>query len=336
MISHRLRRRPSGAPPVPHEAPPASGEAGATAETGTPRTTRSRVRRLAGFAFDALLVAALALTVFIGYGMIGNRWYHVVAIEGGSMEPTITRGDLIVVTPAPSKIEPGMILTMGVGGRMVTHRVIEVKPDGSLVTKGDANNVVDDWAGRPITVYGEYLFTIPMIGRYLPISNAVHSGATFREGISSEMTLTVASLPTPSPTPEPQATPDPTPPPTPEPTPACDPDASPTPDATAVSTIPPCDPEPTANPTPDPTASPAPDPTEVPSPSPDATPEPRRTPGPEGTPVPAPDPTTSREPGPDATPAPGDAAPGPSGPPAAPSPAPAPGPAPSPSPTPAP
>ena len=77
------------------------------------------------------------------------------------MEPTITRGDLIVVTPPPTTIEPGMILTMGVEGRIVTHRVVSVGTDGSLVTRGDANAVNDDWHGERITIYGQYLFTIP-------------------------------------------------------------------------------------------------------------------------------------------------------------------------------
>ena len=61
---------------------------------------------------EAALIAALALAVFIGAGIVGNPWYRIVTIEGGSMEPTISRGDLIMVAPAPSKVEPGMILVM--------------------------------------------------------------------------------------------------------------------------------------------------------------------------------------------------------------------------------
>ncbi len=114
---------------------------------------------------EVALIAAVALTVFIGAGILGNPWYHIVAIKGGSMEPTIMRGDLIIVTPPPETIEPGMILVMGVGDRMVTHRVVAVRPDGSLVTQGDANRIADDWQGMPITIFGRYQFAIPALGR---------------------------------------------------------------------------------------------------------------------------------------------------------------------------
>ena len=57
--------------------------------------------------------------------------------------------------------------------------MVYVGTDGSLVTRGDANNVEDDWDSEPITVYGQYQFTIPALGRYLPIGNA--SGALFRD-----------------------------------------------------------------------------------------------------------------------------------------------------------
>jgi len=137
---------------------------------------------------DLVLIIALGFALFLAYGLVGNRWYHVVAVEGGSMEPTITRGDLIVVTPAPRQIEPGMILVMSVDGRVVTHRVIDIRADGSLVTKGDANAVVDDWKG-PITVYGQYQFAIPQVGRFLPISNG--TGASFAVAFTARQQLTV-------------------------------------------------------------------------------------------------------------------------------------------------
>jgi signal peptidase len=148
---------------------------------------------------DVALVAALLLVVFVGYGMLGNRWYHVIAIEGGSMEPTIARGDLIVVTPAPAAVQPGMILTLQVGRRVVTHRVVAVRPDGSFVTRGDANNTNDDWGSQPVRVYGQYAFRIPALGQFLPVSNA--SGASFADGTGASQKITVAHW-TPTPTPD--------------------------------------------------------------------------------------------------------------------------------------
>ena len=141
------------------------------------------------------LIAALALVVFIGAGIVGNPWYRMVTIEGGSMEPAISRGDLIVVTPAPSKVEPGMILVMTVGGEVVTHRVVAVNADGTFVTRGDANRVNDAWDSRQIHVDGLYVATIPWLGHVLRIGNG--SEASFADGTSATMQITVGPFPTP-------------------------------------------------------------------------------------------------------------------------------------------
>ena len=92
------------------------------------------------------------ITVFIGAGLAGTPWYRFVTIEGGSMAPAIARGDLILVTPAPAQVEPGMILVLRVGGQLVTHRVVAVNADGTFITRGDANAVDDAWGGQPVTV----------------------------------------------------------------------------------------------------------------------------------------------------------------------------------------
>ena len=126
------------------------------------------------------LIATLALVAFVGAGIAGNPWYRLVTIEGGSMAPAISRGDLIVVvTPAPRRSMPGMILVMTVGGEVVTHRVVAVNADGTFVTRGDANGVDDNWGGQQAKVIGQYLATVPMLGRFLPVGTA--SEASFAD-----------------------------------------------------------------------------------------------------------------------------------------------------------
>ena len=61
------------------------------------------------------------------------------------MEPAIHWGDMLVVAKPPAQLEPGMIVTMNVEGRLVTHRVVSVNP---LVTKGDANENPDRWQAQ--------------------------------------------------------------------------------------------------------------------------------------------------------------------------------------------
>ena len=124
------------------------------ARAATPPGGRSRAGRLVRVVSFVTLICLIAV---IGIGMVANPWYRLVSVEGGSMEPAISRGDLIVVGPAPTKVEPGMILVLRVDGQLVTHRVVEVNPDGTLVTRGDANGVDDAWGSRPVSVEGEYL-----------------------------------------------------------------------------------------------------------------------------------------------------------------------------------
>ncbi len=161
----------------------------------TPLARDPRVGRLLGSLVRVTLIAALALAVFIGAGIVGNPWYRMITIEGGSMAPAISRGDLIMVTPAPSKIEPGMILVMTIGGEVVTHRVVAVNADGTFVTRGDANRVNDNWGGQQAIVTGQYLATVPVLGRFLPVGTA--SEASFADGASAGMQITVGPFPAP-------------------------------------------------------------------------------------------------------------------------------------------
>ncbi|HLA81842.1 MAG TPA: signal peptidase I [Thermoleophilia bacterium] len=107
------------------------------------------------------LVVILLGSLFVGYGLINNRWYHILVIEGGSMEPTLHWGDALVITRPPDELKPGMIVTMSVEGKLVTHRVISVDP---LVTKGDANSSPDHWRPEQIKVVGVVAFRLPKLG----------------------------------------------------------------------------------------------------------------------------------------------------------------------------
>jgi signal peptidase I len=139
------------------------------AEPTAHRTRRWTWAATARTLASLLLISLVLFLGFVAYGtVVNNRWYTIVAIEGGSMQPTINQGDAIVITRPPATIEEGMILTMSIEGHIVTHRVVTVNPDGSLVTKGDANDAVDEWSGFEVRVIGRYRGRIPLLGRTLP------------------------------------------------------------------------------------------------------------------------------------------------------------------------
>jgi hypothetical protein len=73
--------------------------------------------------------------------------------------------------------------------------VVAVSADGTIVTRGDANRVNDDWGTRQVQVNGLYVATIPWLGDVLPVRSP--SGAAFTDRASGAMTITVGSWPAP-------------------------------------------------------------------------------------------------------------------------------------------
>jgi hypothetical protein len=222
-----------------------------------------------------------------------------------------------------------MVLTLEVDGAVVTHRVVEVRPDGSFVTKGDANTARDDFTANTVRVVGEYRLRIPVLGSVLSVGRSIVSGAFFVAGgivavagdTAAQELLEVA----PAPVAEPARAPEveaagsvvgPTDPPgsvEPTLTPSSDPleSAPPTDEPASVPSEsveaspvagPTQTPEPTLAPEPDvtPTASPPPSSEPSPTPAPSATPEPNPTvePGASAGPEPTPEPTPTPNPPP--------------------------------------
>lgn len=74
------------------------------------------------------------------------------------------------------------MLTLQVDGQIVTHRVVEVRLDGTFVTRGDANDALDDFSANDVRVVGEYRFSLPFIGKLL---DPIESRAWFSDQASS-------------------------------------------------------------------------------------------------------------------------------------------------------
>lgn len=112
-----------------------------------------------------LLLVAAAWLLFAPAELGGATRYAVV--EGASMEPGLSRGDLVLVRGGGEPDVGDAVLyrdpTLGV---RVLHRVIG-KEDGRLVLQGDANDFVDDARPRPSEVIGSYWFSIPRAGSAL-------------------------------------------------------------------------------------------------------------------------------------------------------------------------
>lgn len=114
----------------------------------------------------ALLGLALVL-LLVAYGILPNRWYQTLYVYSGSMAPTIQAGDVILITPPPADLQPGMIVTLQVDGHLVTHRLLALQANGKFSTRGDANLWVDEWGGANVKVVGLYRARLPYLGYIL-------------------------------------------------------------------------------------------------------------------------------------------------------------------------
>jgi signal peptidase len=228
------------------------------------------------------LVLVFLFLLFIGYGAgINNRFYKILIVTSGSMSPTFDPGDLIVVTKIdPENVKVGDIVTFQTKEKgILTHRVVEIKTDGEIVTKGDANQTVDFWSNgwKLEKVEIIYRFKIQKLGyavsglqnffsKFVGLLPGNTTGAYLSDTEKTGMSLTAGEWAVPTPSPALAAILPPTPSVPPNPTESTEP--SPT-ESSTVS------PSPTATesiePTPSPTATESIEPTPVPTPSEEVT-----------------------------------------------------------------
>jgi signal peptidase len=70
--------------------------------------------------------------------------YKFLTVLTGSMEPEIKVGSLVVVKETPIKeLNVEDIITYKTKSSLITHRIVKINENGSLITKGDANNTCD-------------------------------------------------------------------------------------------------------------------------------------------------------------------------------------------------
>ena len=119
---------------------------------------------------NALLVA-LGIALALGLGL---RAFGLTALVDytDSMQPAIAAGDVVVDETVPAReLRPGQIASLEDStGRLITHRVVSVAPEGSrvvVVTRGDANDSSERWvldAGAPTK---RMVTSVPWIGHVI-------------------------------------------------------------------------------------------------------------------------------------------------------------------------
>jgi signal peptidase I len=133
------------------------------------RTLARAARRLWWSLFGAAATAAVALVLLQFAGVV-----RAIDIQGGSMQPTLNVGTLVITTASDSAhAKVGDVISVVRDGKRVTHRVASIdKATGGLVLKGDANASPDPEAptvGRIDMVRA----TIPYAGTILEFLRAL-------------------------------------------------------------------------------------------------------------------------------------------------------------------
>lgn len=127
------------------------------------------------FRWLATLVLVVVSLACVGIFIAPHFGWHLDIVYGGSMEPAVKVGSLVVIQPVkPEAIKVGDVITYrsaAESGMVTTHRVMEViHNDGSPVfrTKGDANEDPDINPVAADELVGKLAFNIPYLGYLVP------------------------------------------------------------------------------------------------------------------------------------------------------------------------
>ncbi len=125
-------------------------------------------KRIINIVIALLLAAAVGFSLYTTICTVMGRpvtlfGYTVLKVETGSMDPTLKVGDYIVVQSCdPKTLEEGKIISYyskqpDIEGMLITHRIKEVRSDGTFITMGDANTAADSVPVAPDTILGVYI-----------------------------------------------------------------------------------------------------------------------------------------------------------------------------------
>lgn len=129
---------------------------------------KNRISALARRVALAILGLLLGLSAYLANAnlVLGNKLpmpfgYGAAVVMSGSMEPTLSKGDLIFVKQTDA-IALGDIVVFQSDGMLVVHRVIGIDAD-TVRTQGDANNTADPMIEKT-AIMGTVIGWIPGVG----------------------------------------------------------------------------------------------------------------------------------------------------------------------------
>lgn len=116
--------------------------------------------------FSILTVPTVAILLTLVILVSGIFRYKMIAVASGSMFPTFDRGDAVIYDKE-GELEEGDVLAFVREDRILTHRIIEIRKNGTekiYRTKGDANEEPDGFEVKENTTLGKVSYIIKYIG----------------------------------------------------------------------------------------------------------------------------------------------------------------------------
>ena len=127
--------------------------------------TRDYNKRLLG-----AYVVPVLLTICLVYITSGYFHYYAIAIASGSMEPNISRGDVVIIEKLDEqydKLEVGQVIAYRYEGIIVVHRLVNIIKDNGkyyFYSRGDSNESDDNWVITEDMIIGTVDHKIPFVG----------------------------------------------------------------------------------------------------------------------------------------------------------------------------
>jgi signal peptidase len=106
----------------------------------------------------------------------GHLPYRVYVVHTGSMYPTIPSESAVVVREDRYRV--GEVVSFTENGEVVSHRLMAIKPDGTIVTKGDANRTIDPWHVPASNIIGGVVAAPRHLGYLLTYVKTPEGGAS--------------------------------------------------------------------------------------------------------------------------------------------------------------
>lgn len=108
-----------------------------------------------------VLLAGIAAVLVIGL----RAPYATYAVRTGSMSPTIPPRSAVVVHEGEYAV--GQVVSFRHDGGVITHRLLAVRADGTVVTQGDANRSPDPFTVRVSDIVGGVVAAPQHLGYWL-------------------------------------------------------------------------------------------------------------------------------------------------------------------------